>query len=172
MERGQDSDGRVKAAPGIPNSGRDRYGRPVVEAGGGHSTPDGLRDELEALVVGVRSVGSEPLDRRVDETRVQLVELVPSESAPVEHSGREVLYEDVRPADEADEHLLALFGLEVEGDGALVVVEDEEVHAVRIFAVGEIDAGAVASACVFDFDNVRAQKSEHLRARRARLHVR
>ena len=157
--------------PRITNTGRNRDGRPVPKAGRRHRPARGLRYELESLVTRIRTVCPKAFDGGIDEAGVDLVETLPAQAEPVHHSGAEVLDQNIRPLHQADEHLFAPVGLEVEGDGALIVIEDQEVNAVNALAVGEVRAGAVAAPGVFHLDDIGAQKTEHLRARGASLNM-
>ncbi|GAA2853521.1 hypothetical protein GCM10020220_048500 [Nonomuraea rubra] len=64
---------------------------------------------------------------RTTQARVELVQAFDREAESVEHAGAEVLDQDVAVADEALDELLALGGLQVDGDGLLVAVGCQEV---------------------------------------------
>src|SRR3546814_10530526 len=70
------------------------------------------------------------------------------------------------------QHLLALLGLGVERDRALVVVQHGEVEAVDIGDVAKLAAGGVADTRALDLDHVGAEPGQQLRAGRPGLHMR
>ena len=60
--------------------------------------------------------------------------------------GAEVLDQDVAALQQLGEDLLALVGLHVEGEAALVAVEHREVEAVDVRQVAQLAAGDVPAA--------------------------
>src|SRR4051794_18835524 len=78
----------------------------------------------------VRAVAAEALDRRVDQPRVELLERIPAEAEAVERARPEILQQHVRLLDDLLEQPLAVVRLQVEGQAALVGVEQEEKQAV------------------------------------------
>src|SRR3546814_6914404 len=76
-----------------------------------------------------------------------------------------------RSLDQALQHLLALLGLGVERDRALVVVQHGEVEAVDIGDVAKLAAGGVADTRALDLDHVGAEPGQQLRAGRPGLHM-
>src|SRR4051794_40384504 len=150
-------------------AGRDR--RAVLEPGGAHRAAGRLGDVLVRLGVLERA-RAEALQRRVDQARVELVQVLPREPEPVHDARPEVLDHDVGSVDELAEDLLALVGLHVEGEAPLVAVEHREVQRVHVRQIAELAAGDVTAAGLLDLDDVGSHPREELRADRAGLHVR
>ena len=67
---------------------------------------------------------------------------------------------------------LALLGLEVERQAALVGVEEQEEQAVAALLVAQVGARDVAALGLLELDHVGAEKAQDLRARGPRLVVR
>ena len=82
-----------------------------------------MRDLLVALVVAIGAVGAKPLDRGIDEPRVDLLQRVPAEPQPIERGRPEILQEDIRLRDDLAEQPLSLLALQIERQAALVGVE-------------------------------------------------
>src|SRR6266568_291689 len=99
------------------------------------------------------------------------MDLLPAEAEPVEHAGPEILHDDVALPQQVDEHLLALGGLHVDRDRALVAVEHREIQAVGVRHVAQLPTRRVALR-VLELDDVGAHPGEQLRAGRPRLPVR
>ena len=167
VDGGQDGDGHVHAGAAVadrrPVVGRRAVRKPRHAHGAAH----GLRDGLEALEVGVGAVGAEALDGGIDQPRIDFLQLLPAKPHPVERARSEILDQHVGAGDQFAEQLLALVGLEVEGQAALVGVEDEEEQLVIVLGAGDI-----AAFGLLELDHVGPEKRQHLRARRARLVVR
>src|SRR5258707_14917564 len=96
-----------------------RHGRPVLETCGGHRAAHRLRDDFVGLEVEVLA-GTEPLDRGIDQARVDLTQPSPGEPEPIDDTGTKVLNEDVDPRHEIGEDLLALDAIHVYGAAPLV----------------------------------------------------
>src|SRR4051795_6803376 len=150
-------------------AGDDRRG--VLEAGRAHRAAGRLGDVLVGLRVLERA-GAEALQRRVDQPRVELVQVLPREAEAVHHARAEVLDQDVGAVDQLAEDLLALVGLHVEGEAPLVAVEHREVEAVHVGQIAQLAAGDVPAAGLLDLDDVGSHPGQELRADRAGLHIR
>ena len=171
-QRGHHAERGVHAGAGIADRRAGLERRRAGEPCHAHRAARGLRDHVEALVAAVGPVGAEALDRAVDQARIERVERVIAEAVPLHHAGRLVLDEDVRLLHHVEEHRLALLRFQVQRDGALVGVEQQEVAAVDTGLLGATVAAGIALPRLFDLDHVGAQPRQHLRARRARLELR
>ena len=83
--------------------------------------------------------------------------------------GREVLDQHVGVADQLLHDLLALGGLGVDRQRALVAVEHREVQGVDVGDVAQLVAGHVTAVGALDLQDVGAEPGEHLRAGRTGL---
>src|SRR4051794_36211806 len=171
VERGADRPEQVDRVAGVADlrAGHDR--RAVLEAGRAHRAAGRLGDVLVRLGVLERA-RAEALQRRVDEPRVELVQVLPREAEPIHHARAEVLDQDVGAVHELAEDLLALVRLHVEGEAPLVAVEHREVQRVHVRQIAQLAAGDVAAAGLLDLDDVGSHPRKELRADRAGLHVR
>jgi hypothetical protein len=168
----QDADGQVHAGVAVAQRGRAHGRRAVPEAGGGSRAACALRDVLVHLQVVVVVAVAEALDRGDDHLRVQLLDAFPAEAHAVQRAGAEVLHQHVRFLDELLQHGLAFGLLGVQRERALVAVEHGEVERVHIRNVAQLRARDVTGAGALDLDDVGAEPGQHLRAGRARLHMR
>src|SRR3954454_3250869 len=171
VERGADRAEQVDRVARVADlrAGDDR--RAVLEAGRAHRAAGRLGDVLVGLGVLERT-RPEALQRRVDQPRVELVQVLPGEAEPVHDARAEVLDQDVGAVHELAEDLLALVRLHVEGEAPLVAVEHREVQRVHVRQIAQLAAGHVAAAGLLDLDDVGSHPREELRADRAGLHVR
>src|SRR5262249_3509646 len=90
MQGGQDADRTMQSGARIADgrSWLERLGLPrACEA---QRASHGLRDHVEAHVVLVRPL-AEPLDLRIDQTRIDLADDAPAEAQALDGAGREVL---------------------------------------------------------------------------------
>src|SRR3954452_23319376 len=93
VQRRADRAEQVDRVAGVADlgAGDDRW--PVLESGRAHRAAGRLGDVLVRLGVLARA-GAEALQRRVDQLRVELVEVLPGESQAIHHAGAEVLHDD------------------------------------------------------------------------------
>src|SRR3954465_986353 len=171
VQRRADRAEQVDRVAGVADlgAGDDRW--PVLESGRAHRAAGRLGDVLVRLGVLERA-GAEALQRRVDQPRVELVEVLPGEAEAIHHAGAEVLHDDVGLVDQLAEDLLALVRLHVEGERPLVAVQHREVERVHVGQVAQLAAGDVPAAGLLDLDDVGSHPGQELRADRAGLHVR
>ena len=167
-QRRDDAQRDVESGAGITDLGGGHHRGPVMEAGGGRRAARALGDVLIDLAVLVRP-GAETLDRGADQPRVDLVNPFMREAHAVQRAWRKVFDHDVADLDELGEDRLALFGLGIEGEGALVAVEHGEIEAVHALDVAQLMAGDVAGARAFDLDDVGPEPRQQLRACGTRL---
>ena len=169
-ERRQDADGAVEPRPRVPEPGLRAQGRAVRLAREAHRAAHRLGDPLEALVVRV-GPAAEALDRRGDKPGVDAAERVPAEAQALDRARPEVLDEDVGPTEHPLEEGAPARGFQIEGDAALVGVEEQEEPRVRVGPLRERAAARLAARRL-DLDDVRAEPREHLGAARPRLVLR
>ena len=131
-----------------------------------------MRDRLVALEVAIGAVGAEALDRRVNEARVDFRERLIAEPEPVERARPEILQEHIGLGDDLSEQPLAVIGLQVEGQAALVGVEQQKEQAVAVLDVAHVAARDVAALRLLELDHIGAEKRQDLRTSRPRLVVR
>ena len=158
--------------PESPIAGIHVGRRVLGKAGDAHRAAHRLRDRLEALEAAVRPVGAEALDRGVDQPRVQLRQHLVAEPQPVQRAGPEILHQHVGLGDHLPEQLLALLGLQIERQAALVGVQHQEEQAVAVGAVAHVGARDVAALRLLQLDHVGAEEAQDLRAGGTRLVVR
>jgi hypothetical protein len=100
-------------------------------------------------------------DRAVDEPGVDLPQRLVAGAEPVHHARAEGLEQHVGVADEPQEHVAPLLGLQVDADRALVAVEREEQRrgggAVGALVERRRPADVVAHPGVLDLDDVGAE---------------
>jgi len=89
---------------------------PVALAGNRHRAAAGLGDHVKGEVVLVGAALAEPFDLRIDEARVQRVEVLPAEPQPLDRAGGEVFDEDVGLLGHVFDEGEAALRLEVDGD--------------------------------------------------------
>src|SRR5206468_2730388 len=83
-DRGQNTDREVESRARVAESSFDLRGRPISGARHAHRAAHGLRDHLEALVVGVGTGTAEALDRGRDDLRVHAAKILPAEAQALE----------------------------------------------------------------------------------------
>src|SRR5450759_1501634 len=97
----------------IANVGSRSQRGPSLDPGYGKRPPDRLGDHVKAQEIGVRTVGSETLDLRVDDLGVDLPDHVVAESQALDAPRRHVLDHDIRLHDQLSHYFLAALRLEV-----------------------------------------------------------
>src|SRR3954451_13437009 len=149
----------MDSGAGVTDLRASRDRRTVLEAGGRHGPTHRLRDDFVGLEVEVPS-RTEALDGGIDQARVDLAQPLPGEAEPIDDARSEVLHEDIDPRHQIGEDPVALWGLHVQRDAALVAIEHCEVQAVGAWHVAKLAAGDVASAGSFELDDVCAEPGE------------
>jgi len=112
----------------------------------------------------------EALEAGQDDPRVHRGEPVVVEAEPLHEPGGEVLGHHVRPLDQPQEEGVALRLLEVDGDAALVGVEEQEEHRVEAGHLRPV-APRLLAAGRLDLDDVGAEPAQELGAGGARLEL-
>ena len=156
QQRRQDAGDQVNPRSTVADLGAGAGRWAVLPAGRAHRSAHGLGDGLVSLALD-EGAGPEALARGVDDAWIDLPNRLPGETLAVERPGTEVLHQQVADLDEPGEDLLALVGLGVDGDRALVAIEHGEIQAVDVGQVTELLAGDVAAARQLDLDDVGAE---------------
>ena len=159
---------------GEQDSGRDvghRHtgldGRPARRfAGHAHDPGHGLGHEIVARPPAVGAGSSETAHGAIDNDRIELSRIFVADAETFENTGTEVLHDDIRRCDEASGYGDALGLLEVEGQAALVAVDNHVGCRDPIDPVGIV--GVVGRVLLegdtFDLDDVGPHVGEHHRA--------
>ena len=161
--------------PVSPSVGLER--RSVVLAGNAHDTAGRLRDHVEREVVLVGPAGAEALHLRVDDARIDGAHRVVAEPEPLDGAGGEILHHDVGTLGHVLDELQPAFGFQVDGDGFLVGVEQQEIPGVlvRASALAGLSAQQVAAGLaalrVFHLDDLGTEPGQRLGAGWASLEL-
>ncbi len=129
-----------------------------------------MRDHVEGEVVLVGSAGAEALHLRVDDARIDGVYRVVTEPQPLDGAGREILHHDIGTLRHVLDELEPALGFEVDGDGFLVGVEQQEIPGVLVLALARAGlpaqqgAARFAALRVFHLDDLGTEPGECLRA--------
>ena len=172
-ERTQYADRQQHAGAGVAQ-GRTRLARtPVALPGNRHRAAAGLSDHVEGEVVLVGAALAEPFDLRVDEARVQRMEVLPAEPQPLDRAGGEVFDEDIGLLGHFFDEGEAALRLEVDGDGLLVGIVDHEIIGVgpRLRTAPQY-AAWLAALRVLHLDDLGAEPGKRLGAGLAGLELR
>ena len=175
QQRRKNGDQQMHSAVGIAQCGaglRGHIALAVIPAGGGSGTARGLRDRLERLDMLEPAALVEALQRRHDQTRIDRMYVIPSETKLFHVSRADILYEHVGFLQEFGEDFLAFRISHVQRDGFLVGIELKEVQGVRAIHVVHFITCRISALHLLHLDDVGAHPCEHLRARRAGLHLR
>ena len=151
----------MRAGQEVDDRGAGLHRRLVGEAGGVHHAGEGLHGEVHGRVVAVGAIAPIARGGRVDEPREARLQRIPAQAQPVHHAGPEILHQHVGGLQQAQQQRAALFGFQVERDGALVGVEhgERQRRAARTLAVAQ----AVAFERL-DLDHVGARHGQQERA--------
>ena len=126
---------------------------------------------VEAGLLGLRPCLAIGRERRIDQPRVEVRDILVSRAKLAPHRERHVGDEDVGLLHQPAQHLVAALGFQVEREAALVaVIEDPGVVAVHPRRAGPRVQGAikVTFAGRLDLDHVGAEVGEDRRCRRRR----
>jgi hypothetical protein len=130
-------------------------------AGDGHQARKALRDQIEAAFVGVGAVAAVARHRTVDQAGVDFLEGVVAQAQPFERAAAVVFGQDVGLLHHGQQDLASLRMLQVEGDAALVAVQDHEGRRDPVHARLAVAARIVAAGKLFDLDHVGAHVGQH-----------
>ena len=176
VDCGKDADGYMKSAQNITQRRTGTGGLPALGTGDGHHTAHGLSQNIIARAQVVGTVAAKARDRRIDDAGIDLLQDIIAQSQLVHHAGAVVFHHDIRFFDKLLEDLLALRGLQVQGDPLFVAVDVGKIDAfpltIQIFGTeGGIAAGVVTAFGDLDLDDVCAHVSQHHGAEGAGKHT-
>lgn len=125
-----------------------------------------LGDLVVARPAAFRAVVTEPADGQDDQSRVEFGEPFGREAQAVQHTGPEVLEQDVGPAHHLLEGLPALVGLQVQRDRPLVAIRRQEVGGFAFGVLGLNEGrppgpGVVPTLGALHLDDVGAEVAQH-----------
>ena len=149
-------------------------GGPSALAGNAHDAAGRLRDHVEGEIVLVGAAGAETLELRVDDARVDGAHYVVAEPQPLDGARREILHHDIGVLRHILDEREAALGFQIDGDGFLVGVEQQEIPGVLAVAGRPMqqETARLAALRVFDLDDLGAEPGERLGAGRAGLELR
>ena len=168
-QRREDAEGgHQRAAADVGDLPRRLHRRAAAVAGQPEQADQAEVVHVVPAAVAVRAVLAVAGDRAVDQPRVDLPQAVVADAQAVQDARPERLEEDVGVAGEAQQHVAALVGLEIDPDRALAPVERQEERRVGALlgalVVRRRPAHVVAHAGVLDLDHVGAEVAEQQRA--------
>src|SRR5688500_16869768 len=106
------------------------------------------------------------LDRGIDQTGIDLLDGLPWKTEPIEHPWSKIFGQHVSGFEQLGKNLFALWGFQVEGYTALVAVQHGEIQAVNVRDIPQLATRDIAAASRLDLDDVSAEKTQNLGARR------
>ena len=176
VDCGKDADGYMKPAQNITQRRTGTGGLSALGTGDGHHTAHGLSQNIIARAQVVGTVAAKARDRRIDDAGIDLLQDIIAQSQLVHHAGAVVFHHDIRFFDKLLEDLLALRGLQVQGDSLFVAVDVGKIDAfpltIQIFGTERgIAAGVVTAFGNLDLDDVCAHVSQHHGAEGAGKHT-
>ena len=176
VDCGKDADGYMKPAQNITQRRTGTGGLSALGTGDGHHTAHGLSQDIIARTQVVGTVAAKAGDRRIDDAGIDLLQDIIAQSQLVHHAGAVVFHHDIRFFDKLLEDLLALRGLQVQGDPLFVAVDVGKIDAfpltIQIFGTERgIAAGVVTAFGDLDLDDVCAHVSQHHGAEGAGKHT-
>ena len=176
VDCGKDANGYMKSAQNITQRRTGTGGLSALGTGDGHHTAHGLSQNIIAWTQVVGAVAAKARDRRIDDAGIDLLQDIIAQSQLVHHAGAVVFHHDIRFFDKLLEDLLALRGLQVQGDPLFVAVDVGKIDAlpltIQIFGTeGGIAAGVVTAFGNLDLDDVCAHVSQHHGAEGAGKHT-
>ena len=176
VDCGKDADGYMKPAQNITQRRTGTGGLSALGTGDGHHTAHGLSQDIIARTQVVGTVAAKARDRRIDDAGIDLLQDIIAQAQLVHHAGAVVFHHDIRFFDKLLEDLLALRGLQVQGDPLFVAVDVGKIDAfpltIQIFGTERgIAAGVVTAFGDLDLDDVCAHVSQHHGAEGAGKHT-
>ena len=161
-ERSLNSDGCVQPGDDVHQRNSRFCGARLGMTGHTHETARRLRDQIVAGEVTTAG-GSEPADRAVHQTRVDLAQLLVPESELGHRSRPEVLDNHVTGFRQIEQLLARRFVFEVECVRLLVPVHGQEVRGVLAEPWRTPGPGVVTFTWAFDLDHLCAEIAEQHR---------
>src|SRR5262245_45343664 len=130
----QNANGKQHAGTGIAERHTGFERRPVALTGNAHNAAGRLRDHVEGEVVLVRSTGAKALYLRVDDVRVDGAHHFVAEPQPFNGARRKILHHNIGALRHILDELEPALGFQIDGDGFLVGVEQQEIPRVLTLA--------------------------------------
>src|SRR5215510_4973035 len=168
---GHDPCRHVHAGAAVADVGAAQHGLAVGKARDAHHAARGLRDHVEALVLVIRPREAEALEPGHDDARIGGAERLPPEAQPLHEAWSEVLDDHIRALCHLEKQRAAVGVLEIDGDAALVGVEEEEEHCVEPRHLRPVATRLLAPDGL-DLDHVGAEPAQELGAGGARFELR
>src|SRR5712691_1687201 len=155
VQGAQDANGAVQSRARVADrrSRLERLG--LRRAGEAQGPSHGLGNHVEAHVVLVWTL-AEALDLRVDEAGIDLPDDIVAKTQQFDSARGKILDHDVGLLQHLSKYLAATRAAEVQGDAALVGVEQHEVGRIHALLVGGSIAPLVAASGIFYLDDVSA----------------
>ena len=168
-KRGEDPERARHPRAEVAVEGAGAHWGAVGVAGHAHHAGVGLHGGVEGGAVASGAGESEPGDGAGDHAGVELAERGIVGAEPPGYAGAVVVDDDVGPADEVGEHLLAAAAAEVDDDAALVALQVHDVGRERAHHQGgtrAVELARVLAAGRLDLDDVGAEVAEYRRGER------
>src|SRR5262249_10038466 len=162
---------------GVPGRGAGLERRSVRLAGSALAAAGGLRDHVDRGFVLVGPAGAEALHLRVDDARIDGAHRVVAEPEPLNGAWREIFHHDIGALRHVLNELEPGLGFQVDGDGFLVGVEQQEIPGVLVLALARAGlsahqgAASFAALRVFHLDDLGTEPSERFGAGWASLEL-
>jgi hypothetical protein len=165
-QRGEDSERAVHAGEQVGDRNTNALNVVGPRTGERHETRLALGDLVVSRPAAFRPVVTEPADRQDDQPRVEFGEPFGREAQSVQHTGPEVLEQDVGPAHHLLERLPALVGLQVQRDRPLVAIRRQEVGGFAFGVLGLDEGrppgpGVVPTLGALHLDDVGTEVAQH-----------
>ncbi len=107
VKRGDDAERQMQSGAAVADLRAGDERKPVAKTRGRRRAAGALRDVLVNLAVFI-GAGTETLDRRHDQFRIDALNLLPGKSHAIEHAGAEIFHQHVALLDQRGEDFLAL----------------------------------------------------------------
>ena len=146
--------------------------RAAGEPGDTHQPAHPLGHQVEPAPIAVRPAPAKTRDAGVDESRVDLRQLIVTQPQPVHHPRTEVLRHNVRRLHHATKHTLALIRAQIQRNAPLVSVQRQKAGGEPVLIPTPHAPRVVPAARPLDLDNVGAHIGQQHRAHRPRHNLR
>ena len=168
---GQDADQKMHAGVAVAERRAADRRRTIPKAGRRGAAARALRHVVIDTDVLIRGAFAEALDRPENDTRVELLNVLPAKPHPVHRAGPEVLDQHVGLADQLLHDRLAFGRLGVQLQRPLVAVEHREIQRVQTGDVTQLITRDVSNAYPLDFQYIGAEPRQQLRTCWSSLHA-
>ena len=168
---GQDGHAGLHARARVAGGGTGEQGAAAEFAGDRESARRRLGHHVIGFVARVGPCAAEALELDIDQPGVKGIEGFVLKTEALDDTRAIVFDEDVVVRQHAEQHVAPLGLAEIQGQAALVGVQDQEEQAVAVL-VRHVPARHVAAPRFLQFDHVGAEKAQYLSAGRTRLIMR